>query len=174
MPRLPWVLLVLLTGFGWVAPAQASTWNRIAEFTQIIQTTGVEALVANDCPGWPVGGLHDRRQVILLCGNNLPDDPAPGVGGVAHEQLLRDAVLQGWAPVAPSTCSARARRQRRQQPDAFQDLSLYGHGSPPCEAGLTWWPCHRTGSGSVFNLLRVPNYGRSWFCIGMPGCWRWC
>ena len=48
MPRLPWVLLVLLTGFGWVAPAQASTWDRVAEFLQIIQTTGVEALVADD------------------------------------------------------------------------------------------------------------------------------
>ena len=31
-------------------PAQASTWDRVAEFLQIIQTTGVEALVGMTVP----------------------------------------------------------------------------------------------------------------------------
>ena len=45
MARLPWGLVALLMGLGWTAPVQATTWSRIAEFLQLIQTTGVEAFV---------------------------------------------------------------------------------------------------------------------------------
>lgn len=125
MPRLPWVLLVLLTGFGWVAPAQASSWDRVAEFLQIIQTTGVEALVANDCPAGLLGAFHDRRQVILLCGNNLPDDPAPVWVVLAHEAAHVMQACKGGPLLPPDLLSSGMRAARRQQPDAFQDLSLY-------------------------------------------------
>ena len=43
MARLPWGLVALLMGLGWTTPVQATTWNRIAQFLQMIETTGVEA-----------------------------------------------------------------------------------------------------------------------------------
>lgn len=126
MPRLPWGLLVLFCGFGGVvAPVQASTWDRIAHFLQLIKATGVEALVANDCPPGLLGAFHDGRQVILLCGNNLPDDPAPVWVVLAHEAAHVMQSCKGGPLLPPALLKTGMRTARQHQPDAFQDLNLY-------------------------------------------------
>jgi len=125
MPRLPWGLLALLMGLGLVTPVQAATWDRIAHFLQRIQATGVEALVANDCPPGLLGAFHDRRQVLLLCGNNLPDDPEPVWVVLAHEAAHVMQSCKGGPLLPPDLLGAGMRSARLQQPDAFQDLNLY-------------------------------------------------
>ena len=37
---------------------------------------GVEALVARDCPEGLLGAFHEGKRALLMCGNNLPDDPS--------------------------------------------------------------------------------------------------
>jgi len=125
MPRLLWGLLVLLTTGGWFVPVQATTWERIAQFLNVIQATGVEALVANDCPAGLLGAFHDRRQLILLCGNNLPDDPAPVWVVLAHEAAHVMQSCNGGPLLPPALLSSGMRVARQRQPDAFQDLNLY-------------------------------------------------
>ena len=134
MARLPWGLVALLMGLGWTTPVQATTWNRIAQFLQMIETTGVEAFVANDCPAGLLGAFHDSRQVILLCGNNLPDDPAPVWVVLAHESAHVMQSCKGGTLLPPALLSSGMDEARRLQPDAFQDLNLYHSGQHHVEA----------------------------------------
>ena len=134
MARLPQGLVVLLMTLGLAAPVQATTWNRIAEFLQLIQTTGVEAFVANDCPSGLLGAFHDGRQVILLCGNNLPDDPSPVWVVLAHEAAHVMQSCKGGTLLPPALLSSGMDEARRLQPDAFQDLNLYHSGQHHVEA----------------------------------------
>ena len=134
MARLPQGLVVLLMALGLAAPVQATTWNRIAEFLQLIQTTGVEAFVANDCPSGLLGAFHDGRQVILLCGNNLPDDPTPVWVVLAHEAAHVMQSCKGGTLLPPALLSSGMDEPLRLQPDAFQDLNLYHSGQHHVEA----------------------------------------
>ena len=134
MARLPWGLVVLLMALGLAAPVQATSWNRIAQFLKLIKTTGVEALVANDCPAGLLGAFHDGRQVILLCGNNLPDDPAPVWVVLAHEAAHVMQFCKGGTLLPPALLSSGMDAARRVQPDAFQDLNLYHSAQHHVEA----------------------------------------
>ena len=124
MARLPQGLVVLLMALGLAAPVQATTWNRIAEFLQLIQTTGVEAFVANDCPSGLFGAFHDSRQVILLCGNNLPDDPKPVWIELAHEITHVMQSCKGETLIPPALLSSGMDEARRLQLDAFKNQYL--------------------------------------------------
>ena len=126
--------MVLLLALGLAAPVQAKTWNRIAEFLQLIQTTGVEAFVANDCPSGLLGVFHDGRQVILLCWNNLPDDPSPVWVVLAHEAAHVMQSCKGGTLLPPALLSSGMDEARRLQPDSFQDLNLYQSGQHHVEA----------------------------------------
>ena len=134
MARFPQGLVVLLMAMGLAAPVQARTWNRIVEFLQLIQTIGVEAFVANDCPSGLLGAFHDGRQVILLCGNNLPDDPSPVWVVLAHEAAHVMQSCKGGTLLPPALLSSGMDEARRLQPDAFQDLNLYHSGQHHVEA----------------------------------------
>ena len=57
-------------------PAGATTWDQIGRYLRLIQSVGIEAMVANDCPLGLFGAYHAGREVLLMCGNNIPDDPA--------------------------------------------------------------------------------------------------
>ena len=75
------LLVLQLTG----SAVQASTWDRIASYLRLLQRAGVKALVAPDCPLGLLGAFHEGKQALLMCGNNLPDDPAVVWVVLAHE-----------------------------------------------------------------------------------------
>ena len=71
-----WVMAPLLVAMSLGQPLRASSWDEIGSYLRLIQQTGLEALVANDSPEGLQGAFHEGRQALLMCGNNLPDDPA--------------------------------------------------------------------------------------------------
>ena len=75
----------LLISVSCAPPLWASSWDQIGSYLRLIQRTGVEALVAKDCPEGLLGAFHEGRQALLMCGNNLPDDPASIWVVLAHE-----------------------------------------------------------------------------------------
>ena len=64
------------------------TWDRIASYLRLLQRAGVKALVAPDCPLGLLGAFHEGKQALLMCGNNLPDDPAVVWVVLAHESAM--------------------------------------------------------------------------------------
>ena len=78
------LLVLQLTG----SAVQASSWDRIASYLRLLQRAGVKALVAPDCPFGLLGAFHEGKQALLMCGNNLPDDPAVVWVVLAHDCLL--------------------------------------------------------------------------------------
>ena len=60
----------MLIALSWSLPLRASSWDQIGSYLKLIQKTGVEALVANDCPEGLLGAFHQGRQALLMCGNN--------------------------------------------------------------------------------------------------------
>ena len=115
------LLLMQLTG----GPVQASTWDRIASYLRLLQRAGVNALVASDCPAGLLGAFHEGKQALLMCGNNLPDDPAVVWIVLAHESAHVMQSCNG-GNLMPATLLSREMDQARQrQPDTFQELRLY-------------------------------------------------
>jgi hypothetical protein len=51
----------------------------------LLKEAGIEALVAQDCPAGLMGAFHQGKQALLMCGNNLQDDPAQVWVVLAHE-----------------------------------------------------------------------------------------
>ena len=80
-----WVMAPLLMSVSCAPPLWASSWDQIGSYLRLIQQTGVEALVANEFPEGLLGAFHEGRQALLMCGNNLPDDPASIWVVLAHE-----------------------------------------------------------------------------------------
>ena len=93
----------LLVAMSWCQPLRASSWDEIGSYLRLIQKTGVEALVANDCPQGLLGAFHEGRQALLMCGNNLPDDPAYIWVVLAHESAHVIVCMY----VSPSALRAR-------------------------------------------------------------------
>ncbi len=115
------LLLMQLTG----GPVQAATWDRIASYLRLLQRAGVNALVASDCPAGLLGAFHEGKQALLMCGNNLPDDPAIVWIVLAHESAHVMQSCNG-GNLMPATLLSREMDQARQrQPDTFQELQLY-------------------------------------------------
>ena len=89
--------LVLAVTIGlWPQPAaKATTWDQIGRYLRLIQSVGIEAMVANDCPLGLFGAYHAGREVLLMCGNNIPDDPAVVWEVLAHESAHAMQVCKG-------------------------------------------------------------------------------
>ena len=134
MRRSPWVVLLVCLCFGVVAPAQGSTWDRIGRYLKVIEAAGVEPLVANDCPQGLLGAFHQGRRVLLMCGNNLPDDPAYLWVVLAHESAHVMQFCKGGTLLPPSLLSSGMDQARLQQPNAFQELNLYHSSQHRVEA----------------------------------------
>ena len=82
---LGWSGLLLAALLSSAGNAQVTTWDRISRFLSLLQEAGIEALVAQDCPDGLMGAFHQGKQALLMCGNNLQDDPAEVWVVLAHE-----------------------------------------------------------------------------------------
>ena len=82
---LGWSGLLLAAFLSSATGAQATTWDRISRYLSLLKEAGNEALVAQDCPAGLMGAFHQGKQALLMCGNNLQDDPAQVWVVLAHE-----------------------------------------------------------------------------------------
>ena len=127
MGRLAW--LVLFMGVSAAAPLQgrAESWDRIGRFAGLLRQAGTQTLVAKDCPPALLGAFHAGRNAVLLCANNLANDPAQIWTVLAHESAhVMQHCRQG--PLLPDDrITAAIAQVRRQAPEALQELRLYHH-----------------------------------------------
>ena len=116
------VLMVMqLTG----SAVQASTWDHIASYLKLLQRAGVNALVASDCPVGLLGAFHEGKQALLMCGNNLPDDPAVVWVVLAHESAHVMQSCHGGNLMPAALLSREVEVARQQDPNPFHELQLY-------------------------------------------------
>ena len=124
------LLVVQLTG----SAVQASTWDRIASYLRLLQRAGVNALVARDCPLGLLGAFHEGKQALLMCGNNLPDDPAVVWVVLAHESAHVMQDCKGDYLMPPGILAEEMDQALRTHPAAFLELQLYDSSQHHAEA----------------------------------------
>ena len=115
------LLVLQLTG----SAVQASTWDRIASYMRLLQRAGVKALVAPDCPLGLLGAFHEAKQALLMCGNNLPEDPAVVWVVLAHESAHVMQSCHGGNLMPAALLSREVELARQQDPNPFHELQLY-------------------------------------------------
>lgn len=118
-------LALALAGLGLVAPVQAATWDRIGGYIRLLRRAGVESLVAKDCPDGLLGAFHEGRKVLLMCGNNLPNDPGYVWVVLAHESAHVMQYCKGGPLMPPDLLAGAMDEARRKTPSAFHELKLY-------------------------------------------------
>ena len=124
------VLFSLLTA----APLRASSWDQIGRYLQLLKQIDVKPLVATDCPPGLLGAFHQSRRTLLLCGNNLPDDPEVVWVVLAHESVHVMQFCNGGPLMPPGLFSASLDQARRTDPVMFQELQLYHSSQHQVEA----------------------------------------
>ena len=128
------VLLALLVMHLSGGAVQASTWDRIASYLRLLQQAGVKALVAPDCPLGLLGAFHEGKQALLLCGNNLPDDPSVVWVVLAHESAHVMQACNG-GNLMPAALLSREMEQARQNDSIpLHELNLYHSSQQHVEA----------------------------------------
>jgi len=115
-------LFVLLSSVNGV---QANTWNRIGSYLRLLKAAGVDALVARDCPNGLLGAFHEGRQALLMCANNLPDDPSYVWVVLAHESAHVMQFCKGGQLMPTALLERGMDQARRRHPGAFHELQLY-------------------------------------------------
>ena len=115
------LLLMHLTG----GAVQAATWDRIASYLRLLQRAGVNALVAPDCPVGLLGAFHEGKQALLMCGNNLPDDPSVVWVVLAHESAHVMQSCNGGNLMPATLLSRHVEAARQIDPNPFHELQLY-------------------------------------------------
>ena len=141
------LLLIQLTG----GAVQASTWDRIA-------TCGCcsgrgECTGGARLPVGLLGAFHEGKQALLMCGNNLPDDPAVVWVVLAHESAHVMQFCNGGNLMPAAVLSQEVEEARQQDPNPFHELQLYTPVSTtlrlkpgwsrPCPS-IRWWPGLKT------------------------------
>jgi hypothetical protein len=103
----------------------AQSWADIGSYSSLLRRAGTQTLVAKDCPSGLLGAFHAGRNALLLCSNNLRDDPAHVWTVLAHESahVMQDC-QQG--PLLPDHQVGSALAQiEKQSLSSFQELRLY-------------------------------------------------
>ena len=128
--RSSWFVLVVIgaplmgaTSMG--TPVRAQSWADIGNYSSLLRRAGTQTLVAKDCPSGLFGAFHTGRNVLLLCSNNLQDDPAQVWTVLAHESAhVMQHCQQG--PLLPDHLIGSALAQiEKQSLSSFQELRLY-------------------------------------------------
>ena len=103
----------------------AQSWADIGNYSSLLRRAGTQTLVAKDCPSGLFGAFHAGRNALLLCSNNLRDDPAQVWTVLAHESAhVMQHCQQG--PLLPDHQIDSALAQiEKQSLRAFQELRLY-------------------------------------------------
>ena len=118
--RSSWFVLVLIG-----TPVRAQSWTDIGSYSSLLRRAGTQTLVAKDCPSGLFGAFHAGRNALLLCSNNLQDDPAQVWTVLAHESAhVMQHCHQGSLLPDHQIGSALAQLET-QSLNSFQELRLY-------------------------------------------------
>ena len=108
-----------------VTGVQATTWDQIGSQLRLLKAAGVDALVARDCPSGLLGAFHEGKQALLMCANNLPDDPSYVWTVLAHESAHVMQFCKGGQLLPTALLQQGMDQARRRHPGAFNELQLY-------------------------------------------------
>ena len=114
-----------LLGVTWSAPALANTWEQISRYSSVLRESGTATLVARDCPEALLGAFHAGRNAVLLCANNLSDDPALAWTVLAHESAHAMQKCNGNPLLADHQLDQAMNFLQETSPVALQELRLY-------------------------------------------------
>ena len=120
-----WSALVVMGASSIGVSVHAQSWADIGSYSSLLRRAGTQTLVAKDCPSGLLGAFHAGRNALLLCSNNLRDDPAHVWTVLAHESahVMQDC-QQG--PLLPDHQVGSALAQiEKQSLSSFQELRLY-------------------------------------------------
>ena len=116
---------VSLAGLAWSAPVLANTWEQVSRYSTVLRESGTATLVARDCPPALLGAFHAGRNAVLLCANNLSDDPALVWTVLAHESAHAMQKCNGKPLLADSQLDQAMNFLQQRSPVALQELHLY-------------------------------------------------
>ena len=105
--------------------SKAETWDRIGSYAALIRRAGTHTLVAKDCPSALLGAFHAPRNALLLCANNMEDDPRQVWVVLAHESAHVMQHCHGGPLLADHQVGNALARIEAQSRSTFQELRLY-------------------------------------------------
>ena len=105
--------------------ARAETWDRIGSYAALIRRAGTHTLVAKDCPSSLLGAFHAPRNALLICANNIEDDPRQVWVVLAHESAHVMRHCHGGALIPDHQVGNALARIQAQSRTTFQELHLY-------------------------------------------------
>lgn len=106
-------------------PVLAESWDRIGRYASLIRRAGTETMVAKDCPPSLLGAFHAQRNALLLCSNNLENDPKQIWVVLAHESAHVMQHCHGGALLADHQVDEALEAIEARSRTTFQELRLY-------------------------------------------------
>ena len=110
---------------GLAPPVAAESWDRIGRYADLIRQAGTQTLVANDCPPALLGAFHEGRNALLLCANNLANDPGQIWTVLAHESAHVMQHCHSGPLLAVEQLGEARETIRQQSSQALRELRLY-------------------------------------------------
>ena len=104
---------------------RAETWDRVGSYAALIRRAGTHTLVAKDCPSALLGAFHAPRNALLICANNIADDPRQVWVVLAHESAHVMQHCHGGHLLADHQVGNALARIEAQSKTTFQELRLY-------------------------------------------------
>lgn len=117
------VLLTVATG----GVARADTWDRIGRYAALLRRAGTATLVARDCPSSLLGAFHVGRNALLICANNVRNDPVEIWGVLAHESAHVMQHCSGGSLLPEGQMGHAIARVQEHAPRLSKELRLYHH-----------------------------------------------
>ena len=105
--------------------SKAETWDRVGSYAALIRRSGTHTLVAKDCPSALLGAFHAPRNALLICANNIEDDPRQVWVVLAHESAHVMQHCHGGPLLADHQVGNALARIESQSRTTFQELRLY-------------------------------------------------
>lgn len=106
-------------------PVRAESWDRIGRYASLIRRAGTDTMVAKDCPPSLLGAFHSQRNALLLCANNLENDPKQIWVVLAHESAHVMQHCQGGALLADHQIGDALEAIEARSRATLQELRLY-------------------------------------------------
>ena len=119
------VLALTLSCPLFAGSSRADTWDRIGSYAALIRRAGTHTLVAKDCPSALLGAFHAPRNALLICANNIQDDPRQVWVVLAHESAHVMQHCHGGPLLADHQVGNALARIEAQSKTTFQELRLY-------------------------------------------------
>lgn len=117
------VLASLAALVSW--PVRAESWDRIGRYASLIRRAGTATMVAKDCPPSLLGAFHSQRNALLLCANNLENDPKQIWEVLAHESAHVMQHCHGAALLADYQIDEALEAIEARSKTTVQELRLY-------------------------------------------------